>query len=167
MTAGSPSDGAYVVRARSVPRALMFGTLAVGTLDILDAFIFFGLRGAQPIRILQSIAAGLLGRSAFQGGVPTAALGLFLHYFIAFGIVAVFFGVARVMPWLLRRPFLTGPLYGLAAYAVMNYVVVPLSAAGGGGTPPPPVLLNGLLIHAFGVGLPAALAARAAFGPPR
>jgi len=34
----------------AVPRALLFGTLAVGTLDILDAFIFFGLRGARPIR---------------------------------------------------------------------------------------------------------------------
>ena len=107
-------------RERSVLRALLLGALAVGTLDILDAFIFFGLRGAAPIRILQSIAAGLIGRASFQGGTPTAALGLCLHYFIAFGIVGVFFLVSRAMPWLLRRPFLTGPLYGLAAYAVMN-----------------------------------------------
>jgi len=149
---------------RPVMKALLLGTLAVGTLDILDAFIFFGLRGVPPIRILQSIAAGLLGRASFQGGLPTAALGLGLHYFIAFGIVGVFFLAARAMPWLLSRPFFFGPLYGLVAYGVMNYVVVPLSAAGGGGTPPRPVLLNGLLIHAFGVGLPAALAARAAFG---
>ena len=154
-------------RERSVLRALLLGALAVGTLDILDAFIFFSLRGAAPIRILQSIAAGLLGRASFQGGAATAALGLCLHYFIAFGIVGVFFLVSRAMPWLLKRPFLTGPLYGLVAYAVMNYVVVPLSAAGGGGTPPRAVLLNGLLIHAFGVGLPSALAARAAFGPSR
>jgi hypothetical protein len=48
----------------------------------------------------------------------------------------------------------------------MNYVVIPLSAAASGGSPPVPVLLNGLLIHAFGVGLPAALFARAAFGRP-
>jgi hypothetical protein len=39
-----------------------------------------------------------------------------------------------------------------------------MSAAVTGGTPAGPVLMNGLLIHAFGVGLPAALAARAAFG---
>lgn len=49
-------------------RALLVGTLAVGVLDILDAIVFFALRGAQPIRILQSIAAGLLGRAAFAGG---------------------------------------------------------------------------------------------------
>jgi hypothetical protein len=43
---------------RSTSRALLYGALAVGILDIADAFIFFGLRGASPFRILQSIAAG-------------------------------------------------------------------------------------------------------------
>ena len=50
----------------SASRALAAGTLAVGVLDILDAFIFFGLRGAKPIGILQSIASGVLGRAAYQ-----------------------------------------------------------------------------------------------------
>ena len=74
----------------SVPKALLYGTLAVGILDILDAFIFFGLRGARPLRILQSIAAGLLGKEAFNGGWGSAALGLAVHFFIAFVIVLVF-----------------------------------------------------------------------------
>ena len=90
--------------------AFVYGGLTVGVLDILDAFIFFGFRGAAPIRILQSIAAGLLGRSSFQGGVATAALGLCLHFVIAFGIVGVYFAVARVVPLLTRRPFLFGPV---------------------------------------------------------
>jgi len=146
-------------------KAFVFGGVTVGSLDILDAFIFFGLRNrVPPSRILQSIAAGLLGRASFQGGFATAALGLILHFIIAFGIVGTYFVVARAVPALTRRPFLTGPLYGLVAYGVMNYIVIPLSAAASGGVPPVPVLLNGLLIHAFGVGLPAALFARAAFG---
>jgi hypothetical protein len=147
-------------------KAFVFGGLTVGVLDILDAFIFFGLRNrVPPTRILQSIAAGLLGRASFQGGLATAALGLVLHFVIAFGIVGTFFVVARAAPALTRRPFLTGPLFGLVAYGVMNYVVIPLSAAAsGGGSPPTIVLLNGLLIHAFGVGLPAALFAGTAFG---
>ena len=36
-------------------------TLLVGTLDISDAFIFYGLRGVTPARILQGIASGVLG----------------------------------------------------------------------------------------------------------
>jgi len=44
----------------------------------------------------------------------------------------------------------------------MNLVVVPHSAIGAGGLPKGAALVNGLLIHMFGVGVPAALAARAA-----
>ena len=152
-------------------RALLVGTLAVGVLDILDAIVFFGLRGAQPIRILQSIAAGLLGREAFAGGWRTAALGLALHFFIAFIVVLVYMLAARRLPALTRDPIAYGLMYGLAVYLMMTFMVVPASAAGGGGVPSPPVLLNGVLIHMFGVGLPAAFAARAAeprgLKPPR
>ena len=142
-------------------RALLYGTLAVGVLDGLDAVVFFGLRGAQPIRVFQAIASGLLGRQAFAGGPATAALGLALHFFIAFGIVATFLAASRRIPALVRAPVISGLLYGLAVYVVMNHVVVPLSAAATGSFSWP-VFVNGVLIHMFGVGLPSSLAARAA-----
>jgi hypothetical protein len=145
-------------------RALLYGTLAVGVLDLLDAFVFFGVRtGVQPIRILQSIAAGLLGRASFSGGWPTALAGLALHFFIAFVIVLVFLMASRRLPALRRHAVPAGLLYGIAVYLAMTFVVVPASAAGGG-VPSLPVAINGVLIHMFGVGLPAALAARAAAG---
>ena len=150
----------------STARALLYGGLTVGILDGLDAVVFFGLRGAQPIRIFQSIASGLLGRQAFAGGLPTAALGLVLHFFIAFTIVAVFLFASKRIPALVRAPIVSGILYGVAVYFVMQYIVVPLSAA----TPGRfvwPVFMNGILIHMFGVGLPASLVARAASKPNR
>jgi hypothetical protein len=144
-------------------RALLLGTLTVGVLDIMDAFVFFGLRsGVAPVRILQSIAAGLLGRDAFRGGTPTAVLGALLHFFIAFCIVGTYLLASRRLPSLARKPIVYGLPYGIAVYIVMNFVVVPLSAAGGGAMPPWPVVVNGLLIHALGVGLPSALFAKAA-----
>jgi hypothetical protein len=146
----------------SVSKALLYGTLAVGILDILDAFIFFGLRGARPLRILQSIAAGLLGKEAFNGGWGSAALGLAVHFFIAFVIVLVFLAASRRVPVLTRHAVIAGLIYGVGVYLVMTFVVVPASAAGGRGLPAWPVALNGVLIHMFGVGLPASLAARAA-----
>ena len=152
-------------RAGSVPasRALLYGTLAVGVLDLLDAFVFFGLRsGVRPTRILHSIASGLLGRASFTGGWRTATLGLALHFFIAFVIVLVFLAASQRMAMLTRQPVLVGLIYGIAVYLVMTLVVVPASAAGGGGLPPWPVALNGVLIHMFGVGVPASLAASAA-----
>jgi uncharacterized membrane protein YagU involved in acid resistance len=146
----------------STPRALLFGTLIVGTLDILDAIVFFGVRNhVAPIRIFQSIAAGLLGRAAFSGGLRTALLGAALHYFIAFSVVAVFLVLSRAIPMLLRRPIASGILYGIGVYLFMNFVVLPLSNAGRGPLVLP-VVINGLLIHMFGVGLPAALFAKRA-----
>ena len=150
--------------ARLTPaRAILYGTLVVGTLDIVDAFVFFGLRsGTPPVRILQSIASGWLGRAAYSGGASAAALGAITHYFIAFGIVATYIIVSRGVPVLTRHPIACGIVYGLLVYLFMNRVVIPLSAIGTATWPPLPVLANGLLIHAFGVGIPSALfAARA------
>jgi hypothetical protein len=152
----------------SASRALAAGTLAVGVLDILDAFIFFGLRGAKPIGILQSIASGVLGRAAYQGGMRTAMLGLFLHFVIAFGVVAVYLVATRLIPALNRRPVVYGVIYGVAVYAVMNLIVIPMSAAVLGSGPTPLVVrVNGVLIHMFGVGLPAALVASRSDGVRR
>lgn len=141
--------------------ALLYGTLAVGILDILDAFVFFWFRnGVRPTRILQSISAGLLGREkAVAGGLPTAFLGLGLHFFIAFAIVLTYHLASRRLRILVEHPIVCGVLYGLAVYVVMNVVVIPTSAAPSRGAMATAVLVNGLLIHVFGVGLPAALSA--------
>ena len=149
-------------RTLSVSKAIVLGTLIVGTLDALDAIIVFGLRsGATPARIFRGIAGGVLGSAAGSGGTPAALLGVVLHYTVALGIVTTYVLASRVLPALNRRPLLFGPLYGIAAYLVMNFVVVPLSAANSGAKPLV-VVVNGVLIHILGVGLPSALFARAA-----
>ena len=153
-----------MIEPMSPRRALLLGAAAVGVLDILDAFVFFGFRGVPPLRILQAIASGLVGpAAAVGGGLTTAALGLVLHFFIAFMIVLVFYLVSRKVPILTRHPVVLGALYGIAVYFIMTLVVVPSSAiAAVRALPSTPVLVNGLLIHAFGVGIPAALFSRAA-----
>jgi hypothetical protein len=140
-------------------RAILLGGLTVGALDILDAFIFFGLRGVAPQRILHSVAAGLLGReAAIAGGLKTALLGLVLHFTIATGVVATYYLVSKALSFLVRYPIICGLLYGLVVFYLMQLVVLPLSATSGkAGLPTGAPLINGLLIHALGVGLPAAL----------
>jgi sulfite exporter TauE/SafE len=143
-------------------KAIAYGGLVVGVLDLLDAFLFFGLRnGATPIAILHSIAAGAVGRDAARaGGLTTAALGLLLHFLVAILITTVYVAASRALPVLRRRWVICGIAFGVIAYFVMTFVVVPLSNAGPGRIsfvlPATPVLINGLLIHAFAVGLPAA-----------
>ena len=155
------NNGSSAVRMRlSGRQAILYGTLVVGTLDLIDAVVFFGLRGSTPIRIFQSIASGWLGRAAaYAGGLPTAALGVATHYVVAFGIVVTYYVCGRRFSLLTRHPIPCGILYGLLAYLVMNRVVIPLSAIGATTWPSRPVLINQLLIHALGVGLPSAIVA--------
>ena len=80
----------------SAARAILVGGLIAGALDITYACVFFGLRNhVSPIRILQSVARGALGQNAFQGGLKTAALGLFFHF------LGHIFGPLIV--WILKR----------------------------------------------------------------
>jgi|SRR4051812_11205742 hypothetical protein len=146
----------------SVRRAVVAGTIVVGTLDLLDAVIFFGLRnGVPPVRIFQSIAAGWLGRTAATGGAASAALGVATHYFIAFCIVFAYVLASGGVELLTRRPWICGAVYGVAVYLFMNLVVIPSSAIGPQRFVAGP-LINGLFIHVLGVGIPSALFAAAA-----
>ena len=149
-----------MLRAQLSPvRAILLGTLLVGTIDALDAMVFFGLRsGTTPARIFQSIASGLLGRASYQQGLRAIALGVLIHYFVAFGIVATYLAASRAVPLLTRRPIVCGILYGIGAYFFMNLVVIPLSAIGPQRFTTGP-FINGILIHAVGIGIPTALIA--------
>ena len=140
-------------------RAIVAGGVAAGVLDILAAFVVYGLRGAVPLRILQSIASGLLGAAAFQGGVRTAARGLALHFMNATIISATYYLLSRRAPVLVRRPLACGALYGVVVYVVMNFVVVPLSAVA---TRPFAPGLAAIIVgvHVVCVGIPIALAVR-------
>ena len=110
--------------------AVVLGGLAAGVIDITYACTFWAIKaGVRPSRILQSVAAGLLGRqAAVAGGAPTAALGLALHFFIALTVAVVYYTAARYAEALWRRPWAYGSLYGVAVFGVMHYIVVPLSA---------------------------------------
>ena len=107
------------------------------------------------------MAAGLLGEASFEGGAATAALGLFLHFFIACTMALTYYLVSRRWTVLVRRPVPLGIAYGLLLYVIMNFVVVPLSAASSGSRDPTWIALT-VAVHAFLIGLPIALFSRRA-----
>ena len=144
----------------SAGMAILIGGLVAGALDITAAFIQFGLSGANPIRILQSVASGLLGRESYNGGLKAAALGLVCHFVIALGAATTYFAMSRWLPLLTTQAVVCGPLFGIAVYFFMNLVVLPLSAFPGKIRFPLRVLIPGLLVHMICVGLPIALAVR-------
>lgn len=135
--------------------------LIAGLLDITFALVFYPLTlHIPPMRILLGIAAGLLGKEAFQAGLPTAGLGLLLHFFIATSAAAVYYAASRKLPLLVRYAVPCGLLYGAGVFAVMNLVVLPLSANPRKMSLVPSILVPGLLAIMLCVGLPIALIVR-------
>src|SRR5436190_17007942 len=80
------------------PRAfdmLVYGGLVVGILDGLFALIYYGqVRKVPTIQIFQSVASGLLGQAAFEGGLGTFLIGIGLHFIVAACLAAVYYGVS-------------------------------------------------------------------------
>ncbi|MFC3651833.1 hypothetical protein ACFONN_09780 [Dyella humi] len=157
-------DSAVPQHARA-QRAVTFAvviTLVLATADLLFACTYWRtMYGVPPLRLMQNIAAGLLGKRAFVGGSSTVLLGALLHYAIMGVMVATYYLMARRMKALVERPWLYGVLYGAILFVVMNLIVVPLSAA-----PKAPVVLSWIIssvvVHLI-IGLVIALSARRAF----
>jgi len=140
-------------------RAVLLGGSIAGTLDILFAITFAAVNGVTPVKLLQTVASGLLGKAAFDGGVPTAILGLAGHFGMSYLWATLFVAAASRVTPLVSKPALTGPIFGILVFFTMRLVVLPLSAF------PYPIVFNplswglDLLSHMFFFGLPIAFAA--------
>ena len=140
--------------------AIFYGGLIAGILDATDGVVaYYFIGGLNPIQVLQFIASGFYGAAAFQKGISGALVGLLAHFFIAFAVAAIYVGATRFLPMSRRDAAMWGMTYGAAVFILLNLVVLPHTAVGKSRFSLP-LLLNGVLAHAFFVGLPIALAAR-------
>lgn len=122
VAAASPVPALYRV---SLGRVAAAG-LAGGVVDFAYASVM-GLSSGRSIqRVWQGVAGGLIGKPAADMGWVSSALGMAIHFAIAMTMAAAFAVAAGRMPWLYRRPWAVGFLYGLVLYAVMYRVVLPL-----------------------------------------
>lgn len=94
----------------------------------LAAFVY----GSTVTRLWQGVASTLLGAAAFDGGTRTAAIGLAMHFGIAFAWSAVF--LALVISWSWLRDVLASPygvitvasVYGPLIWLAMSLAIVPM-----------------------------------------
>lgn len=150
------------MRHKSSVYLAVAGGVVAGMLDIVYACAFWAIKtSVPPERILQSVAAGVLGPDSFDGGAASAVLGLVLHIAIVIVMSLAYFAAARRLPKLWEHAAVCGALYGLLLYGVMNYVVVPLSAANPGPKDPFWIGMT-VLAHMLLVGVPIALFTRRA-----
>src|SRR5262249_22180112 len=142
---------------RRAALAILTGGLTAGVLDITYAIVFLAMNGRPPVWTLQTVSSGLLGRAAFEGGVPTALLGLLFHFVIATTAAAVYWTASRFFPVLVRLAVPAGLVFGVCVWLFMNFVVLPLSAFPLPRAYPAPAVVRGLLVHMLLIGLPIAL----------
>lgn len=142
-------------------RTILWIGLVAGTLDITENLVFNWFRGITPWRVFQYIASGAIGMQAFKIGWVSVGLGVIIHYAIAVSWTAVFFVVASRIVTAVRHPIVSGLIYGLIVYLIMNFVVVPHI-----GVPHPPATItfasriNAVLALLFCIGLPVSLLVR-------
>jgi len=140
--------------------AIVSAGLIAGVLDISSAVVLSIVYGGTPTRMLQGIASGAIGRDAARaGGAATALLGLSFHFLIAFTAAALYYAASRKLPILVERPYVFGPLYGIAVWAFMQFVVIPLSQIVRRPFNPTSAAIQ-IVIHIFLVGLTIALVLR-------
>jgi uncharacterized membrane protein YagU involved in acid resistance len=141
---------------RSKSRTILYSGLLSGTLDILAAILIYAvlLHQTTAVKILQSIASGIFKKEAYTSGSQMAFYGLLLHYFIALIFAYIYFKIYPHFPFLQKSLLLSGFIYGLFVWIVMNLIVLPIVFPK---LPPKqfdfPLLLS-ILILIFCIGLP-------------
>lgn len=112
---------------KSKSGTIFLSGLIAGTLDILAALIIYDLilQKTTSIKILQSIASGIFKKEAYSGGSQMALYGLLLHYFIALTFAWFYFTIYPYFKLLKKNALLSGILYGIFVWMVMNLLVLP------------------------------------------
>ena len=128
--------------------------------SVLSAFFY----GSTVMRLWQGVSSTLMGPRALEGGLHTAAIGVFMHVGVAFGWSAVFVFVVLRSAWvrgLIETPsgvVKVAAVYGPAIWLVMSWVVIPAL------THRPPAITFRWLVQLIGhfpfVGLPIVAASR-------
>jgi uncharacterized membrane protein YagU involved in acid resistance len=148
------SPAAVPAQRPSAVSTILAAGLVSAALDLLFACVFYGIRNSvSPLRIFQSIGSGWFGKTSFELGWTSGAIGFVSHFAILIVAAGMFFAAAKRLPILTKQAFWAGVVYGAVIYVVMNYVVVPLSAAPHGQRALD-ATIGELCSHLFLVGLP-------------
>lgn len=121
-----------MVESSAISRLIRAG-LVTGVTDglfssVLAAFFY----GSTVTRLFQGVASVLIGAAALDGGTRTAALGVLMHFGIAFVWSAVFLMLVLSSSWLrgvLAAPYgviAVAAVYGPLIWIVMSVAIVPL-----------------------------------------
>ena len=126
---------AYPTSTGELLKRLLCATLLTGIIDgLFSSILSVAAYDSTVSRLFQGVAAVLLGSEALNGGARTVAIGILMHFGVAFAWSAVF--LFLVLRWSWVRAILSSPygaakvaaLYGPFIWMVMSLVVIPVLA---------------------------------------
>jgi hypothetical protein len=121
--------------ARSGSSRLLRAWLLTGVIDGAWAIVLSLLYGRSLARLWQGIAATAFGERMFDGGSAAIALGVLMHFGVAFGWSVVFLLLVTRSAWLRRvidspnGVWKVAAIYGPLIWIVMSAAVIPLLTA--------------------------------------
>lgn len=136
-------------------QGILLGGFFAGLVDFIYPTLKTVMAGGSWMQPWKGVASGLLGKAAFEGDIGIVVLGIALHFLICLVAAALLYIIASRMKWLARHWVLLGILYGIAFLAVMNYIILPLSAIGRGIYPLDTIHVSAF-VHILVVGWPTA-----------
>jgi cellulose synthase/poly-beta-1,6-N-acetylglucosamine synthase-like glycosyltransferase len=113
-------------------RLVRAGLLTGVTDGLFSSVLSVAFYHSTVARLFQGVASTLLGKAALDGGVPTALIGVLMHFGVAFGWSAVFLLLvsrSHRLRELVRSPFgviKVASLYGPCIWLVMSLIVIPV-----------------------------------------
>jgi len=114
-------------RSSNLLTTILWVGFLVGLLDISAAFIQFSIKnpGKNPLIVLRYIASAVFGKERAYSQDSMIFFGALFHFVIAYSFTTVFFLLYPHIRFLSKSRLLTGILYGLIIWTIMNRVVVP------------------------------------------
>ena len=134
---------------------ILWAGLAVGYLDITAAIFDFMFRNQRtsPVVVFKYIASAVFGKERAFSEPSMTGFGILFHFLIAYSFTVFFFLLYPRWSFLSKNKLVTGVLYGVFVWSMMNLVVVPLSSISRYPVPDARVIVQMLILIAA-VGIP-------------
>ena len=115
-----------------ISRLVMAGLVTGVTDGLFSSVLVAFFYGSSVMRLWQGVASVLLGAPALDGGTRTAAIGLLMHFAVAFTWSAVFLVLLLASSWI--RGVVASPsgalalaaIYGPLIWMAMSLAIIPL-----------------------------------------
>ena len=145
---------------RSTFPTVILAAFLAGLLDLVAAIIVYSvfMNKTTALKIMQSVASGVFGPAAYSGGLTMAVYGIVFHFIISLIFTVFYFFIYPRIAFLRQERVLSGIVYGVFIWLVMNLIVLPIAFSGLLPSHLPSAII-GMAIVVIAVGLPISLIA--------